>query len=148
MNYFGEDKEAIRGKNWDWKNFESTNGYPVSDNLLDWVIGQEGALDECYLCLDEWVHKLKNLKEENWYRYHDLFAEMLSDQLKTRYPQEVPALHLKAAKWYNDNHAPADAISHLLAAKAWEEAAILIEEAALRELEQFGEDGRCGSYRK
>ncbi|MEJ2127100.1 MAG: hypothetical protein P8X84_06335 [Candidatus Bathyarchaeota archaeon] len=67
MDYFGEDKEAIKGKEWDWKNFESTNGYPVSDNLLDWVIGQERALDECYLCLDEWVHKLKNLKEENWY---------------------------------------------------------------------------------
>jgi len=67
LDYFGEDKEVIRGKDWDWKNFESTNGYPISDNLLDWVIGQERALDECYLCLEEWVHKLKNLKEEKWY---------------------------------------------------------------------------------
>ncbi|MDG6221704.1 MAG: AAA family ATPase [Candidatus Bathyarchaeota archaeon] len=67
MDYFGEDTEVIRGKNWDWKNFESTKGYPVSDNLLEWVIGQERALDECYLCLEEWVHKLKNLKQEKWY---------------------------------------------------------------------------------
>ena len=67
MDYFGEDEEVIRGKKWNWKNFESTKGYPVSNNLLDWVIGQERALKECYLCLEEWVHKLKNLKEEKWY---------------------------------------------------------------------------------
>ncbi|MBT8172144.1 AAA family ATPase, partial [Candidatus Bathyarchaeota archaeon] len=31
------------------------------------VIGQEQALNECYFCLEEWVHKLKNLKKEKWY---------------------------------------------------------------------------------
>jgi Lon-like ATP-dependent protease len=67
LSYFGEDEEIIRDKKWDWKNFESTKDYPVSDNLLEWVIGQERALNECYLCLEEWVHKLKNLKEEKWY---------------------------------------------------------------------------------
>ena len=68
MSYFGEDKEIIRGKEWDWKAFKSTEGYPVSDNLLDWVIGQERALNECYLCLEEWVHKLKHLENEKWYQ--------------------------------------------------------------------------------
>ena len=67
MDYFGEDEELIRNKKWNWKNFKSTKDYPVSNNLLEWVIGQEQALKECYLCLQEWVHKLKNLKEENWY---------------------------------------------------------------------------------
>jgi Lon-like ATP-dependent protease len=67
MDYFGEDEEDIRGKKWNWKNFKSTKDYPVSGNLLEWVIGQERALNECYLCLEEWVHKLKNLKEEKWY---------------------------------------------------------------------------------
>jgi len=67
LDYFGEDEEVIRGKKWNWKNFKSTKDYPVSDNLLEWVIGQERALNECYLCLEELVHKLKNLKEEKWY---------------------------------------------------------------------------------
>lgn len=67
LDYFGEDEELIRDKKWSWKDFESTRDYPVSDNLLEWVIGQERALNECYLCLEEWVHKLKNLKEEKWY---------------------------------------------------------------------------------
>jgi hypothetical protein len=34
LDYLGEEKEAIRGKDWDWKNFESTERYPVSDNLV------------------------------------------------------------------------------------------------------------------
>jgi len=67
VDYFGEKIETIRGKEWNWKTFKSTEGYPVSDNLLDWVIGQERALNECYLCLEEWVHKLKNLEKEKWY---------------------------------------------------------------------------------
>lgn len=67
MDYFGEDTEIIRGKKWDWKTFDSTDGYPVSESLLDWVIGQERALNECYLCLEEWVHKLKYLEKEEWY---------------------------------------------------------------------------------
>jgi Lon-like ATP-dependent protease len=67
IDYFGREVEVIRGKKWDWANFKSTEGYPVSDNLLDWVIGQERALSECYLCLEEWVHKLKYLEKEKWY---------------------------------------------------------------------------------
>ncbi|MBN2503438.1 MAG: hypothetical protein JXB38_21860 [Anaerolineales bacterium] len=113
----------------------------LTGDLCDALTGQKNGEDMLARLWNENLF-VTQLKEENWYRYHDLFAEMLYDQLKTRHPQDVPFLHLKAAKWYNDNHAPADAISHLLAAKAWEEAAILIEEAALRELEQFGEDSR------
>ena len=82
------------------------------------------------------------LEQQGWYRYHDLFAEMLLSQLQARYPEELPRLHQCAAQWYREQYAPADAIYHLLATKAWEEAAALMEEMALRELEQFGEDSR------
>jgi lon-related putative ATP-dependent protease len=67
LTYFGEETETIRGKKWNWKTFRTTEGYPVSESLLDWVIGQERALNECYLCLEEWVHKLKHLEQEGWY---------------------------------------------------------------------------------
>ncbi|MGD8505435.1 MAG: AAA family ATPase, partial [Candidatus Bathyarchaeota archaeon] len=66
-NYFGNGTEIIRGKKWNWKTFKTTQEYPVSSNLLDWVIGQERALNECYLCLNEWVHKLDHLRKEKWY---------------------------------------------------------------------------------
>lgn len=74
-NYFGDEIEVIErtvnGKKvrvkWDWANFKTTEGFPVDDNLINWVIGQERALQECFLCLDEWVHKLKHLEESKWY---------------------------------------------------------------------------------
>jgi len=73
--YFGEETEilerTINGKKakvkWDWANFESTRQFPIDDNLISWVIGQDRALQECFLCLDEWAHKLKMLEEQKWY---------------------------------------------------------------------------------
>jgi len=82
------------------------------------------------------------LEDQGWYRYHDLFAEMLLSQLQTRFPDEISQLHQRAAQWYRQQYAPADAVYHLLSIMAWEEAASLIEEMALRELEQYGEDSR------
>jgi LuxR family maltose regulon positive regulatory protein len=85
---------------------------------------------------------LVRLEEPGWYRYHDLFAEMLYSQLQLQFPAEIPRLHRRAAEWYRAHNAPADAVYHLLTIQAWEEAAALIENLALRELEQFGEDSR------
>lgn len=82
------------------------------------------------------------LEEQGWYRYHDLFAEMLYSQLQARLPEQIPSLHKRAAQWYREQYAPADVIYHLLAIKAWEEAAALMEERALFELEHYGEDSR------
>jgi len=73
--YFGKENEilerTVNGKKakvkWDWANFKSTNDFPVDDNLISWVIGQDRALQECFLCLDEWAHKLKCLEEQKWY---------------------------------------------------------------------------------
>ncbi|HJX02342.1 MAG TPA: S16 family serine protease, partial [Candidatus Bathyarchaeia archaeon] len=72
---FGEDVETLErtvsGRKmtvqWDWGDFKSTEGFPVDDNLINWAIGQEQALKECFLCLDEWVHKLKYLEQNKWY---------------------------------------------------------------------------------
>lgn len=74
-NYFGDEVEIIErkvnGRNirvkWDWANFKDTKGFPVDDNLINWVIGQDQALNECFLCLDELVHKLKYLEKTKWY---------------------------------------------------------------------------------
>lgn len=72
---FGEETETlernVKGEKtrtkWDWGNFSSTEGFPVDDNMINWTIGQDQALKECFLCLDEWVHKLKWLEEKKWY---------------------------------------------------------------------------------
>ncbi len=113
----------------------------MTGSLCDALTGQtDGRETLAKLCQENQL--ILQLEEPGWYRYHDLFAEMLNDQLQTRYPEEVVALHQKAAQWFNEHGAPSDAISHLLEAQAWEEAAALIADTALRELEKFGEDSR------
>jgi len=80
-SFFGKGKTKIRGKKWDWGSFQSTKGFPVSDKLLDWVIGQDEALKECYLCLDEWVHKLRWMEKEAWF---DVWRDPDSSKLTMR----------------------------------------------------------------
>ena len=75
LDSFGEGVETLErtvsGRKmtvqWDWDAFKSTEGFPVDDNLINWAIGQEQALKECFLCLDEWVHKLKYLERNKWH---------------------------------------------------------------------------------
>lgn len=67
----------------------------------------------------------EDLKSENQYRYHDLFAEFLHYKLKQQWPERPPILHLRAAQAESD---PVRAIAHYLAASRWQEAADLIEE--------------------
>lgn len=113
----------------------------LTGSLCDAVTGQTGG-EEMLLRL--WHENLfiVKLDEQGWYRYHDLFAEMLLSQLQVHFPDQITQLHKRAAQWYRAQYVPADAIYHLLAIEAWEEAALLMEEMVLRELEQYGEDSR------
>jgi len=75
-DYYGSDEEkitrTINGKpvevRWNWNTFQTTKGFPVDDNLLNWVIGQETAIQECSLCLNEWARKIKYLHGTEWYQ--------------------------------------------------------------------------------
>jgi LuxR family transcriptional regulator, maltose regulon positive regulatory protein len=51
-----------------------------------------------------------------WYRYHQLFAELLRVELLHQDRSEVPRLHARAACWYLDQGASLDAVHHALAA--------------------------------
>ncbi|HEX9076134.1 MAG TPA: hypothetical protein VF932_10165, partial [Anaerolineae bacterium] len=113
----------------------------LTGSLCDAVTGRsDGA--EMLLYLWQQNLFLVRLEEPDWYRYHDLFAETLCVQLQRQLSAGISRLHRRAAEWYRAQNAPADAIYHLLAVEAWEEAAALIENMALRELEQFGDYAR------
>jgi ATP/maltotriose-dependent transcriptional regulator MalT len=66
-----------------------------------------------------------------WYRYHQLFAQALRHMLEQLYPEEVPALHRRAAVWYLEQHSIGDALRHLIAGQCWIEAAEVLEQYAL-----------------
>jgi LuxR family transcriptional regulator, maltose regulon positive regulatory protein len=65
--------------------------------------------------------------KRHWYRYHHLFAEVLSAYLREEQPDHVPILHRRACEWYEQNGQRADAIRHALAAEDFERAGALIE---------------------
>jgi ATP/maltotriose-dependent transcriptional regulator MalT len=70
-------------------------------------------------------------KEQRWYRYHHLFAEVLRSRLQHAHPELVPELHRRASAWYEQHEMSAEAVQHALAASDFEHAAHLIEQSAL-----------------
>lgn len=73
-----------------------------------------------------------------WYRYHHLFAEVLSAHLRSDQPDQVVDLHRRASIWYEQHGSADDAIRHALAAEDFARAADLVELAipALRRSRQ------------
>ena len=55
-------------------------------------------------------------RRREWYRYHQLFRELLSSELRRREPANVAELHLRAATWCEANGQPEAAIDHAQAA--------------------------------
>jgi LuxR family maltose regulon positive regulatory protein len=65
--------------------------------------------------------------QRHWYRYHHLFADVLSAHLLAEQPDRVSTLHRRASAWYERHGSAADAIRHALAAEDFERAAGLVE---------------------
>jgi LuxR family transcriptional regulator, maltose regulon positive regulatory protein len=68
--------------------------------------------------------------EQIWYRYHQLFADLLQKSLIQDYPAELPEFHLRASQWFEKNEYPHQAVEHAFKACDYTRAARLLEEAA------------------
>ena len=55
-------------------------------------------------------------RRREWYRYHQLFRELLVSELRRSDPEVVPELHRRAAAWCEANGMPETAIDHAQAA--------------------------------
>ena len=64
--------------------------------------------------------------ERTWFRYHHLFGDLLRLELRRTLPEEMPALHRRAAGWFIRQGQVVDAIRHTQAAGDWPEAARLL----------------------
>src|SRR5215469_7498980 len=62
----------------------------------------------------------------SWFRYHQMFAELLQLELRRTAPGELPALHRAAAGWFAGHGYPVEAVRHAQAALAWDLAARLL----------------------
>jgi LuxR family maltose regulon positive regulatory protein len=63
-----------------------------------------------------------------WWRYHQLFADLLQGRLHQQQPDRVPQLHRAAAAWCEDHGLADEAIRHAVAAGDSDWAARLVEQ--------------------
>jgi LuxR family maltose regulon positive regulatory protein len=95
--------------------------------LCDAVTGQAGgkamleALDRANLFL------VSLDARRQWYRYHQLFADVLRARLQDEQPEQVPVLHRRASLWYEQHADRSEAIRHAMVGEDFERAADLIE---------------------
>src|SRR2546423_263981 len=101
----------------------------LSGPLCDAVTGQDGgkatleALERGNLFLVPLDDRRR------WYRYHQLFADVLRAHLLDEQPDRVPDLHRRASAWYERHGESSEAIRHALAAGDVARAADLVERA-------------------
>jgi LuxR family maltose regulon positive regulatory protein len=76
--------------------------------------------------------------ERRWYRYHQLFADVLRHRLAEKSPTALIELHSVASEWFNNEGLVTEAVNHALAAHDWERVARLIGDAS-ESLRQRGE---------
>lgn len=65
-----------------------------------------------------------------WFRYHQLFADLLHQRLLESRADEVPHLYLKASRWFEEKDLLAEAIEYALRGSYFDRAIALLESAA------------------
>ncbi len=69
--------------------------------------------------------------DKKWYRYHNLFADLLQQRLRQTWPEEIPGLMKRAARWFAAGKYYDEAFNYALATDDFDFAADLIESQAL-----------------
>ena len=98
----------------------------VNGELADLLTGRPGS-ERILLELEDANAFVVSLDPgRTWFRYHHLFADLLRLELRRTLPEEVPALHRRAAGWFTVQGQVVSAIRHTQAAGDWPEAARLL----------------------
>lgn len=100
---------------------------PLCDALTEWHGGQAmlERLDRANL----FVQPLDDRRR--WYRYHQLFADVLRSRLLEEQASAIAGLHRRAADWLEAHGDRVEAIHHALAGRDFARAATLVELATL-----------------
>jgi len=98
----------------------------VNGELADLLTGRPGS-ERILLELEDANAFVVSLDPaRTWFRYHHLFADLLRLELRRTLPEQVPALHRRAAGWFTRQGQFVDAIRHTQAAGDWPGAARLL----------------------
>jgi LuxR family maltose regulon positive regulatory protein len=98
----------------------------VNGELADLLTGRPGS-ERILLSLEDANAFVESLgPERTWFRYHHLLADFLRLELRRTLPEEVPALHRRAAGWFTVQGQVVNAVRHTQAAGDWADAARLL----------------------
>lgn len=100
----------------------------VSGQLADALLGTTGSVRILLALEASNAFVMPVDAERTWFRYHQLFADLLRLELRRTSPELLPTLHLAAAAWYAEHGQVIDAVRHLQAAEDWPGAARLLAE--------------------
>jgi LuxR family maltose regulon positive regulatory protein len=98
----------------------------VNGELADLLTGRSGSERSLLELEDANAFVVSLDPERTWFRYHYLFGDLLRLELRRSLPAEMPALHRRAAGWFNLQGQVAEAIRHMQAAGDWPDAARLL----------------------
>jgi LuxR family maltose regulon positive regulatory protein len=98
----------------------------VNGELADVLTGRPGSERILLELADANAFVVPLDPERVWFRYHHLFGDLLRLELRRTLPEEVPALHRRAAGWFLLQGRVVDAIRHTQAAGDWPGAARLL----------------------
>jgi LuxR family transcriptional regulator, maltose regulon positive regulatory protein len=68
--------------------------------------------------------------KRHWFRYHQLFADVLQMRASAEQPGQLPVWHRRASEWYEQSGLPSEAIRHALRSGDFERSAALVERVA------------------
>jgi ATP/maltotriose-dependent transcriptional regulator MalT len=94
----------------------------VSGELADLLTGGTGSERMLYDLEQAGAFVVSLDARRTWFRYHQMFADLLQLELRRTAPDEVPPLHA-AADWFAGHGYPAEAVRHAQAAQDWDLAA-------------------------
>ena len=98
----------------------------VNGELADLLTGRPGS-ERILLDLEDANAFVVSLDPgRTWFRYHRLFSDLLRLELRRTLPDQVPALHRRAAGWFSEHGQVVEAIRHTQAAGDWSAAARLL----------------------
>jgi LuxR family maltose regulon positive regulatory protein len=98
----------------------------MTGSLCDAVVDREGSGKLLRELARSNLFVVPLHEEGEWYRYHQLFSDLLLYQLRSSRPELVPVLHLRASTWLEGEKYFDSAIRHAIAATDNERAGILI----------------------
>ena len=138
LDYLAE--EVLRGLDDDLQHFllETASLERLTGSLCDAVTGRTGSQQRLERLERQNVFTQALDERRSTFRYHALFADALRRRVASLPPDHVRTLHARAGRWHAAHDDVDSAVRHLVAGDALDEAAALVERAAMPSFQRDG----------